>query len=173
MPMGGLMQLVAYGAQDIYLSGRPQITFNMNRQRHQTFSLSTNETKKVTIEMDPRQKLRYMLEPLLDMHKKVVRKLDLNETFIVPVLRNTECPITYSEITDDFIECKVCKICYNYSDENVIKWFHSHNKCSLCRGEIDKTLKNIHGYNTIYSALKFEMNLKKHSYYDDDSDGDY
>ena len=24
---GGLMQLVAYGAQDIYLTGKPQITF--------------------------------------------------------------------------------------------------------------------------------------------------
>lgn len=24
---GGLMQLVAYGAQDIYLTGNPQITF--------------------------------------------------------------------------------------------------------------------------------------------------
>ena len=24
---GGLMQLVAYGAQDVYLSGNPQITF--------------------------------------------------------------------------------------------------------------------------------------------------
>ena len=25
---GGLMQLVAYGAQDIYLTGNPQITFS-------------------------------------------------------------------------------------------------------------------------------------------------
>ena len=25
---GGLMQLVAYGAQDVYLTGNPQITFS-------------------------------------------------------------------------------------------------------------------------------------------------
>ena len=28
MGSGGLMQLVAYGAQDIYLTGNPQITSN-------------------------------------------------------------------------------------------------------------------------------------------------
>jgi hypothetical protein len=27
MTGGGLMQLVAYGAQDVYLTGNPQITF--------------------------------------------------------------------------------------------------------------------------------------------------
>ena len=27
MAGGGLMQLVAYGAQDVYLSGKPEITF--------------------------------------------------------------------------------------------------------------------------------------------------
>jgi len=27
MAGGGLMQLVAYGAQDVYLTGNPQITF--------------------------------------------------------------------------------------------------------------------------------------------------
>jgi len=27
---GGLLQLVAYGAQDVYLTGNPQITFLIN-----------------------------------------------------------------------------------------------------------------------------------------------
>ena len=35
---GGLMQLVAYGAQDIYLTGSPQITFfKVVAQTHQLF----------------------------------------------------------------------------------------------------------------------------------------
>lgn len=55
---GGLMQLVAYGAQDIYLSGNPQITFfKVVYRRHtnfsmeaidQTFNGSADYGKKVT-----------------------------------------------------------------------------------------------------------------------------
>jgi hypothetical protein len=55
---GGLMQLVAYGAQDIYLSGNPQITFfKVVYRRHtnfsmesieQTFNGTTNFDRKVT-----------------------------------------------------------------------------------------------------------------------------
>ena len=36
---GGLMQLVAYGAQDIYLTGNPQITFfKVVYRRHTNFA---------------------------------------------------------------------------------------------------------------------------------------
>ena len=55
---GGLMQLVAYGAQDIYLSGNPQITFfKVVYRRHTNFSMESieqtfngfpNYSKKVT-----------------------------------------------------------------------------------------------------------------------------
>ena len=39
MAGGGLMQLVAYGAQDVYLSGNPQITFfKAVYKRHTNFS---------------------------------------------------------------------------------------------------------------------------------------
>ena len=41
---GGLMQLVAYGAQDVYLSGNPQITFfKVVYRRHTNFSCETIE----------------------------------------------------------------------------------------------------------------------------------
>lgn len=41
---GGLMQLVAYGAQDIYLSGNPQITFFKSvYRRHTNFSMESIE----------------------------------------------------------------------------------------------------------------------------------
>ena len=37
---GGLLQLVAYGAQDIYLTGNPQITFfKVVYRRHTNFSI--------------------------------------------------------------------------------------------------------------------------------------
>ena len=41
---GGLLQLVAYGAQDIYLTGNPQITFfKVVYRRHTNFSLESIE----------------------------------------------------------------------------------------------------------------------------------
>ena len=37
---GGLMQLVAYGAQDLYLTGNPQMTFfKMVYKRYTNFSM--------------------------------------------------------------------------------------------------------------------------------------
>ena len=39
---GGLMQLVAYGAQDVYLTGNPQVTFfKVVYRRHTNFSLES------------------------------------------------------------------------------------------------------------------------------------
>ena len=37
---GGLLQLVAYGAQDVYLTGNPQITFfKVGYRRHTNFAM--------------------------------------------------------------------------------------------------------------------------------------
>ena len=41
---GGLMQLVAYGAQDVYLNGNPQITFfKVVYRRHTNFAVEAIE----------------------------------------------------------------------------------------------------------------------------------
>ena len=41
---GGLMQLVAYGSQDVYLTGNPQITFwKVVYRRHTNFALESVE----------------------------------------------------------------------------------------------------------------------------------
>ena len=37
--MTALMQLVAYGAQDVYLTGNPQITFKAVYKRHTNFAM--------------------------------------------------------------------------------------------------------------------------------------
>ena len=44
MTGGGLMQLVAYGAQDVYLTGNPQITFwKILYKRHTNFAMESIE----------------------------------------------------------------------------------------------------------------------------------
>lgn len=47
---GGLMQLVAYGAQDVYLTGNPQITlFKVVYRRHTNFSIECIELSSETV----------------------------------------------------------------------------------------------------------------------------
>ena len=44
MTGGGLMQLVAYGAQDVYLTGNPQITFfKVIYRRYTNFAMESIE----------------------------------------------------------------------------------------------------------------------------------
>ena len=45
---GGLMQLVAYGAQDVYLTGNPQITFEIDLQN--TLTLLWNLLNKLSMD---------------------------------------------------------------------------------------------------------------------------
>ena len=54
MAGGGLMQLVAYGAQDVYLTGNPQITFfKVVYRRHTNFSTEAIEqTINGTVDME-------------------------------------------------------------------------------------------------------------------------
>ena len=53
---GGLMQLVAYGAQDIYLTGNPQITFfKVVYRRHTNFAVeSIEQTFNGSVDFDKR-----------------------------------------------------------------------------------------------------------------------
>ena len=49
---GGLIQLVAYGAQDVYLTGNPQITFfKVVYRRHTNFSIECIETLFLSIDL--------------------------------------------------------------------------------------------------------------------------
>ena len=61
---GGLMQLVAYGAQDIYLTGNPQITFfKVVYRRHTNFSVEA---------------VQQTLDGTVDFGKKVTASISRN-----------------------------------------------------------------------------------------------
>ena len=78
---GGLMQLVAYGAQDLYLSGNPQITFfKAIYRRHTNFSMeyipqyyrvlptfSTTQANKLTVKIDRNADLIYDSYIVIDL----------------------------------------------------------------------------------------------------------
>ena len=98
---GGLMQLVAYGAQDIYLTGNPQITFfKVVYRRHTNFSMEAIEQvfdgtqawgKQVSATIsrngDLVHKMYYEYSPL-HMFKGFVKHQN-SAMFITPKLGNT------------------------------------------------------------------------------------
>ena len=149
-----LLQLVAYGAQDIYLGENTNTIFsNVTYNRYNDFTLTKEET---ICPIKSRQIISKKINTLLLTHIFIIKNININEPIVIPMLKNIECPITYNDITNDFIECSVCKICYDYSYEEVQEWHYKYNKCSICRSEMNKTIKNIHGYNIILSELKLK-----------------
>ena len=82
---GGLMQLVAYGAQDIYLTGNPQITFfKVVYRRHTNFSMESIEQT---------------FNGSADFGKKVTCTISRNGDLIHRV---------YLQVTLPRIECECC-----------------------------------------------------------------
>jgi hypothetical protein len=108
---GGLINLVAYGAQDVYLTGNPNITFfNTHYRRHSSFA---NET--------------------IQKHKHI----DLNYTSYNTNM-SSECAICLSEYDlESLVHVTRCNHMFHHEClrnylEN-IEQHHDFYKCPLCR----------------------------------------
>jgi hypothetical protein len=126
---GGLMQLVAYGAQDVYFTGNPQITFFQstynqytNFDSEQTFQGTANFRGKVTL-------------------KKVTLTDDFVEIkylFEEQILSDEDCSICCQCMTGN--KLVKCETCNNIFDHECIKqWLNMgyNKKCPMCRSLID------------------------------------
>lgn len=141
---GGLMQLVAYGAQDVYLNGNSNITFfTVQYRRYPNFSTELLDNCHNMIYLD-----------YLDHNKKT------------PVIINKHiigyniCPITQSKIKENelYMTCDICHC--NYLKDSLDLWLENHNNCPNCRG--NWTSKII--YKNVNEEIKNEhvMLHKKH-----------
>ena len=71
---GGLLQLAAYGAQDIYLTGNPQITFFVSVYRRYTNFAIQNIRQNFYGNADFGQKVYCQIEPICDLiHRTYLR----------------------------------------------------------------------------------------------------
>ena len=78
---GGLMQLVAYGAQDIYLTGNPQITFfKVVYRRHTNFAVEAIE-QTFTGSVDFGRKISCVIDRNGDLLHKMYLEIDINLDF--------------------------------------------------------------------------------------------
>ena len=74
---GGLMQLVAYGAQDIYLTGNPQITFfKVVYRRHTNFAMEAIE-QTFTGSVDFGRKISCTIDRNGDLVHKMYLEVDI------------------------------------------------------------------------------------------------
>jgi len=110
---GGLMQLVAYGAQDIYLTGNPQITyFKVVYRRHTNFAIeSILQTLSGTSSSGNKQNCA------ISRDGDLIHKIWIGEKYI-----DYSTGDIYKYI--DYVECKIggSTIDKQTSDWNAIKW---------------------------------------------------
>ena len=130
---GGLMQLVAYGAQDIYLSGNPQITFfKVVYRRHTNFSMeSIGQTFNGTPNYD--SKVTCTVSRNGDLIHRVYLQVDL------PKLDGTGTNVAYyqSWTGHKLIKSVEVEIGGQRIDKHYGDWLHIWNELSQTAGHWD------------------------------------
>jgi len=136
---GGLLQLVAYGAQDVYLTGNPQITFfKVAYRRHTNFALEAIEQ---TFNGNATYGSRVTCQ--------ITRNGDLiNRVYFVGTIKNTNTAITTSSVNNECIALvpyfglKLLKtieleIGGQRIDKHYSEWLYIWNELSLPQGKRD------------------------------------
>jgi hypothetical protein len=146
---GGLMQLIAYGAQDLYLTGTPQITFFKTvYKRYSNFSMEYIEQPFQTIPS-------FTPNSPLSVQCKIDRNADLmHDTYLVfdlPALfSNKNEPVGWSENPgNDLIDNVEIFVGGARLDIRYGRWLTIWNELTLTEGKL-KSYHNIIG-NTIYN----------------------
>lgn len=90
------------------------------------------------------------INDMLQTHKYIINNIDIHKLKYTN-LRNTECAITMEKITETYLECDTCKICYNYM--STIQYFLTKNKCAFCRQRMNISPKQLYGHQ-LFTILK-------------------
>ena len=136
---GGLMQLVAYGAQDIYLSGNPQITFfKVVYRRHTNFSMES---------------IRQTFNGATGYDRKVTCTVSRNGDLIHRVYVQAELPEistgTYNEwCGHKLIKSVEVEIGGQRIDKHYGDWLHIWNELSQTEGHWDGYRMMVDGYDS-------------------------
>jgi hypothetical protein len=131
---GGLLQLVAYGAQDVYLTGNPQITFfKVVYRRHTNFSLeSIQQTFNGTVGFDKRVTAQISRNGDL-IHKMYIEATVTGGDVYAPYLGQRLIKQVELEIGGQLI------------DRQYSQWMHVWNELALPSGKKD-------GYNKMVGS---------------------
>lgn len=120
--MGGLMQLIAYGAQDVYL-GNPVNTRN-NRNGNPYFREIEERVDRVLNQMYNNNR-----QPAFDESRVIFRSSRLKN--------GTECPITMCPINkgEKYTKCYQCKKAFDWG--SMVLWLRDNSTCPHCRTNLN------------------------------------
>ena len=125
---GGLLQLVAYGAQDIYLTGNPQITFfKVVYRRHTNFAMEAIEN---------------VFNGSAGFGKRVTCQISRNGDLIHRIYVQVKLPALYlSSIWCDYVGLRVLadveiEIGGQRIDKHYSYWLYVWNELSLPKGKV-------------------------------------
>ena len=155
---GGLMQLVAYGAQDIYLSGNPQITFfKVVYRRHTNFSM---ESIRQTFNGNPKfgSKVTCTVSRNGDLIHKVYVQVDLSELEDPTFYYNNWAG--HKLIKSVEVEIGGQRIDKHYGD-----WLHIWNELSQTAGHWDGYRMMVEGDKSWDDNLSEDADAKERTLY--------
>jgi hypothetical protein len=142
---GGLLQLVAYGAQDVYLTGNPQITFfKVVYRRHTNFAIEAiQQTFNGTVGYG--QTVNCQISRNGDLINRVYLQVELPKIADIPTLTTGARYVNYVGLR--LIKSVLIEIGGQQIDKHYSDWLYIWNELSLPRGKR-------YGYDTMVGADK-------------------
>ena len=142
---GGLLQLVAYGAQDVYLTGNPQITFfKVVYRRHTNFAIEAiQQTFNGTVGYG--QTVNCQISRNGDLINRVYLQVELPKITGIPTLTTGARYVNYVGLR--LIKSVLIEIGGQQIDKHYSDWLYIWNELSLPRGKR-------YGYDTMVGADK-------------------
>jgi len=142
---GGLLQLVAYGAQDVYLTGNPQITFfKVVYRRHTNFAIEAiQQTFNGTVGYG--QTVTCQISRNGDLINRVYLQVELPKISNIPTLTTGARYVNYIGLR--LIKSVLIEIGGQQIDKHYSDWLYIWNELSLPRGKR-------YGYDTMVGADK-------------------
>ena len=153
---GGLLQLVAYGAQDVYLTGNPQITFfKVVYRRHTNFSI---ESIQQTLNGNPILGGRATCQ--IARNGDLVNKLYLAMTIVAPADKDLYLQPYYGYRIIKHIEIEIGG---QRIDKQYGEWMYIWNELSLDKGKL-AGYNSMVGGNDNYRVKKIAQNTTEQLY---------
>ena len=149
---GGLMQLVAYGAQDIYLTGNPQITFfKVVYRRHTNFSMEAIE-QTFSGTPDFGRKVNCTISRNGDLIHRVYLQVELPD-LVVPATSSARWVnwVGHALVKNVEIEIGGQRIDKHYGD-----WLHIWNELSQTAGKQDGYANMVGNVDKLFRPTKAE-----------------
>ena len=158
---GGLIQLVAYGSQDLYLTGNPQITFfKTSYRRYTNFSMENND-QVLSGNTDFGNKAYIKIPRKADLMNKIWLKSTISDDTDLTnftKIYNSKTHYEYLNILDENVYNIVDteNVILEVIEDGIIKLTNSSNNSS---GESPPTINDLNLIESLASSINFSIDI--------------